>query len=106
MRPAWPWVSWFVFGSRVVSLSEQQRAVLGNIIQLPVVGEWATELPEVDSYLYSIFKKRNWPARKSEVGGQKSESALLWVPRNDNEPKICPKCESPFWNRPRMNEKP
>ena len=27
-----------------------------------------------------------------------------WVPRQPNtpEPKNCPKCKSPYWNRPRM----
>src|SRR6478752_454589 len=24
-----------------------------------------------------------------------------WVPRNDAEPRVCPKCKSPYWNRPR-----
>lgn len=25
-----------------------------------------------------------------------------WVPRdNDREPAVCPKCKSPYWNRPR-----
>ncbi len=25
-----------------------------------------------------------------------------WVPKNPNsEPKVCPKCKSPWWNRPR-----
>lgn len=25
-----------------------------------------------------------------------------WVPRDlDQEPKVCPKCKSPYWNRPR-----
>ena len=25
-----------------------------------------------------------------------------WIPRRaDNEPAVCPKCKSPYWNRPR-----
>jgi len=24
-----------------------------------------------------------------------------WVPRDKTEPKVCPKCKSPYWNRPR-----
>jgi len=24
-----------------------------------------------------------------------------WVPRNEDEPRVCPKCKSPYWNRPR-----
>ena len=28
----------------------------------------------------------------------------MWVPRSttDNEPTICPKCKSPYWNKPRI----
>ena len=26
----------------------------------------------------------------------------VWVPRNNNHlPTVCPKCKSPYWNRPR-----
>lgn len=26
----------------------------------------------------------------------------IWVPRNkDDTPTICPKCKSPYWNKPR-----
>jgi len=30
-----------------------------------------------------------------------------WVPREQNaeEPKVCPKCKSPYWNRPRKADK-
>src|ERR1700682_6338676 len=28
-----------------------------------------------------------------------------WFPRDkDQEPKVCPKCKSPYWNKPRKNE--
>ena len=28
----------------------------------------------------------------------------VWVPREQNapEPRVCPKCKSPYWNRPRQ----
>ena len=27
-----------------------------------------------------------------------------WVPRNVEEtPRVCPKCKSPYWDRPRQN---
>jgi len=27
-----------------------------------------------------------------------------WVPRDkDQEPKVCPKCKSPYWDRPRQS---
>lgn len=30
-----------------------------------------------------------------------------WVPRSttESEPTICPKCKSPYWNRPRRTNK-
>lgn len=28
-----------------------------------------------------------------------------WVPREKGiEPKVCPSCKSPYWNRPRKNK--
>jgi len=26
-----------------------------------------------------------------------------WLPRGDKEPRVCPKCKSPYWDRPRQN---
>ncbi len=29
-----------------------------------------------------------------------------WVPRNNtNEPRVCPKCKSPYWNVPRKQSR-
>jgi Zn finger protein HypA/HybF involved in hydrogenase expression len=29
----------------------------------------------------------------------------VWVPRSmDVEPRVCPKCKSPYWNRPRRKD--
>jgi len=29
-----------------------------------------------------------------------------WVPRDwDTEPRVCPKCKSPYWNKPRRRPK-
>jgi len=25
----------------------------------------------------------------------------VWVARGDEEPRVCPKCKSPYWNKPR-----
>ena len=27
-----------------------------------------------------------------------------WVPREEEQPKVCPKCKSPYWNTPRRSE--
>jgi predicted Zn-ribbon and HTH transcriptional regulator len=24
-----------------------------------------------------------------------------WVPREEGDPRVCPKCKSPYWNSPR-----
>lgn len=27
-----------------------------------------------------------------------------WIPRESQEPRVCPKCKSPYWNRPRKEK--
>ena len=27
-----------------------------------------------------------------------------WIPRNEEIPIICPKCKSPYWNKPKKNQ--
>ena len=27
-----------------------------------------------------------------------------WLPRHDNAPRVCPKCKSPYWDRPRKRK--
>jgi len=27
-----------------------------------------------------------------------------WVPRGEEEPAVCPKCKSPYWNKPRRQK--
>lgn len=29
----------------------------------------------------------------------------IWVPRKKGEPRVCPKCKSPYWNTPRKGKK-
>ena len=30
----------------------------------------------------------------------------IWAPRNTHdEPKVCPKCKSPYWNTPKQSER-
>ena len=31
----------------------------------------------------------------------KSRCGHEWVPRDSKEPKVCPKCKSPYWDRPK-----
>ena len=26
-----------------------------------------------------------------------------WVPRDEEHPRVCPKCKSPYWDRPRLD---
>jgi Zn finger protein HypA/HybF involved in hydrogenase expression len=28
----------------------------------------------------------------------------VWVPREEDYPRVCPKCKSPYWDRPRKIE--
>lgn len=27
-----------------------------------------------------------------------------WVPRDEDHPRVCPKCKSPYWDKPRRSE--
>ena len=27
-----------------------------------------------------------------------------WIPTGDRPPKVCPKCKSPYWNKPRVRK--
>lgn len=29
-----------------------------------------------------------------------------WQPRTPKKPRVCPKCKSPYWDKPRRSEKP
>jgi Zn finger protein HypA/HybF involved in hydrogenase expression len=41
-----------------------------------------------------------------QISGYKCERCdHTWVPRNhDDEPRVCPKCKSPYWNVPRKKK--
>ena len=39
---------------------------------------------------------------KFEVEGYQCERCKhKWVPRNKEEPSVCPECKSPYWNKPK-----
>ena len=46
---------------------------------------------------------------KIKLDGYKCERCgHVWLPRiydNDKDPVICPKCKSPYWNRPKEQQK-
>lgn len=46
------------------------------------------------------------PLVKIEVMGYRCERCgHEWVPRSEGEePRVCPKCKSPYWNRPRQRK--
>jgi predicted Zn-ribbon and HTH transcriptional regulator len=44
---------------------------------------------------------------RMEVDGWRCERCEHeWVPRTDAKPKVCPRCKSPYWDRPRKKPKP
>lgn len=39
-----------------------------------------------------------------KLSGYKCERCShQWMPRNSERPMVCPKCKSPYWNKPRKN---
>jgi NADH pyrophosphatase NudC (nudix superfamily) len=40
-------------------------------------------------------------ARITLQGFQCERCGHKWVPREDETPRVCPKCKSPYWDRPR-----
>jgi DNA-directed RNA polymerase subunit RPC12/RpoP len=28
-----------------------------------------------------------------------------WVPRSEQPPRVCPRCKSPYWDRPRRKDR-
>lgn len=45
------------------------------------------------------------PRVKLSVGGFKCERCgHKWIPRRKEEPKVCPLCKSPYWDKPRRRK--
>ena len=43
---------------------------------------------------------------KIKIEGYKCERCEhVWVPREKEEPRVCPKCKSPYWNVPRKKKR-
>jgi rRNA maturation endonuclease Nob1 len=47
----------------------------------------------------AVPKVKLWGYRCERCGHE-------WLPRKGEEPKVCPKCKSPYWNTPRKSESP
>ncbi|MGO9646140.1 MAG: hypothetical protein ACLPY5_15520 [Candidatus Bathyarchaeia archaeon] len=46
------------------------------------------------------------PKIKIEVEGYEcTRCGHQWIPRSDDHPTICPKCKSPYWDRPKKGTK-
>ena len=45
-----------------------------------------------------------WMAKKVQLWGYRCERCgHEWLPRDkEHAPKVCPKCKSPYWDRPRQ----
>ena len=39
------------------------------------------------------------------VGNKCFRCEHSWIPRNTEQPETCPKCKSPYWSKPRKNNK-
>lgn len=37
-------------------------------------------------------------------GFQCTRCSHTWVPREEGKPLVCPKCKSPYWDKPRQSE--
>ena len=44
-----------------------------------------------------MAKVRLWGYRCERCGHE-------WLPRTGEEPRVCPRCKSPYWNRPRQRK--
>jgi predicted Zn-ribbon and HTH transcriptional regulator len=51
-------------------------------------------------------KVRGMAKVKLQVMGYRCERCgHEWVPRINQPPRVCPKCKSPYWDRPRREKK-
>lgn len=63
----------------------------------------------VDNILDRIYRcrySRGMAKVKLTVMGYRCERcAHEWIPRDDQPPRVCPKCKSPYWDRPRQKSR-
>ena len=49
--------------------------------------------------------KKKTPANKVYILANKCcRCKHTWIPRVKNKSKVCPKCKSPYWDKPRKNK--
>jgi rubrerythrin len=54
--------------------------------------------------LEDIYQKVYRSFRLGEItikGFQCERCGHIWAPREEEQPKVCPRCKSPYWNTPR-----
>jgi len=39
-------------------------------------------------------------------GWQCERCGHIWLPTSQEEPRVCPRCKSPYWNKPRVRARP
>ena len=62
------------------------------------------------SHILDVYSSRGYiaPMPKVQIWGYRCERCgHEWVPRERHqEPKVCPHCKSPYWDRPRQSAMP
>lgn len=45
-------------------------------------------------------------AKVTLSGWQCERCGHIWLPVSEEEPRVCPRCKSPYWNKPRVRAVP
>jgi predicted Zn-ribbon and HTH transcriptional regulator len=58
----------------------------------------------IEKYLLSLYRKLMARVPITVMGYRCERCGHEWIPRGaDEEPRVCPKCRSAWWNRPRKS---
>lgn len=58
-----------------------------------------------NKYIISTTKKNIMGLVKIVVEGYRCERCSHeWAPRNEEQPRVCPKCHSPYWDKERIRD--
>jgi Zn finger protein HypA/HybF involved in hydrogenase expression len=69
-----------------------------------IVLEWAMSLgrtPEELAFARSYLEKRSGGPQITPAVCTCLRCGHTWTQRSDERPRICPKCKSPYWDKPR-----